>query len=122
MDVKDGHIAACKILGDFFCNAGEGIQELEQRLIGASREPEQLEHVLAQADLSRYFSNCEPSVMARFFAQAPKTDLRRAGVINNLVIFQACCVRGVRSRSAQGVLIIISHFLCPLFVDGILCA
>ena len=70
MDVKNGHIAACKILGDFFCNAGEGIQELEGLLIGVSREPEQLEHALNQADLSRYFSSCEPSVMTRFFAQA----------------------------------------------------
>lgn len=70
LDVKDGHIAACKILGDFFCNAGEGIQELEQSLAGIPREPAQLEKALDQAHMARYFSGCDPEVMTRFFAQA----------------------------------------------------
>ena len=69
LDVKDGHIAACKILGDFFCNAGEGIQELEQSLVGTAREPAQLEQALDQAHMARYFSGCDPVVMTRFFAQ-----------------------------------------------------
>ncbi len=69
LDVKDGHIAACKILGDFFCNAGEGIQELEQGIVGTAREPAQLEQALDQAHMARYFSGCDPVVMTRFFAQ-----------------------------------------------------
>ncbi|MBB5143314.1 lipoate--protein ligase [Desulfovibrio intestinalis] len=69
LDVKDGHIAACKILGDFFCNAGEGIQDLEQSLVGIAREPAQLEQALEQAHMARYFSGCDPVVMTRFFAQ-----------------------------------------------------
>ncbi|MDD4701308.1 MAG: lipoate--protein ligase [Desulfovibrio sp.] len=70
LDVKSGHIAACKILGDFFCNAGEGIQELEQSLAGLSREPARLEEALGQADMTRYFSGCDAAVMTQFFTQA----------------------------------------------------
>ena len=67
LDVEQGRIASCAILGDFFCNAGEGIQELEQILTGAPREPEELAEVLRQLDMDRYFSNCESQAMTAFF-------------------------------------------------------
>lgn len=69
LDVKQGRIVSCAILGDFFCNAGEGIQELENILAGAPREPEELAELLRQIDMGRYFNGCENEAMRAFFTQ-----------------------------------------------------
>lgn len=67
LDLYDGCISRCCILGDFFSSSG--VEALENRLTGQKHDPKILAEVLADVDWEACFSGCDPHVMRCFFSE-----------------------------------------------------
>ena len=67
LSVRKGHIAACRIYGDFFASAEIG--ELENTFVGLRHEPASLARALEGVPLEMYFSGCDPEETRRFFVE-----------------------------------------------------
>lgn len=55
IDIKDGLIKNCKVYGDFF--GADDVREFEESLIGLRYEKDDVNNVLKDIDLVRYFGN-----------------------------------------------------------------
>ena len=64
--VERGRIEACRFHGDFFSSRDVG--ELEERLVGTSREPGALEALLRELPLEEWFAGCTGEEVAAFIA------------------------------------------------------